>query len=476
MHGSAHQFNRFSRPTVDAVVGNVIAGDIALGAVAGDIDLKVAGNQSFCHRIFGKPKQQYSRKDRNSGQQFVIVHHGALIMGYRLLLLLLAGSGLFLSLWIVITPSSFTLYPLSVGSPEVSPWLMGVCVSAIALASFGVRSSKICQLAVILALLGLGLSALPLLQLPATNQRFTKAMEQAFGKNYLATLPPSSVHLGRSTPFNLSQVFTGISVPSVRYDAGIQFATPEGVPLLLDIHCPNQTGLHPTVVIIHGGAWQGGKPQDNAQFSRYLAAQGYTVAAITYRFAPAHPFPAQIEDVNTAIAFLRNHAVEYEIDVNRMAVMGRSAGAHLAMLAAYAPDAMPFKAVVNYYGPVDLPGGYRDLPNPDPIDTRKMLTALMGGTPDQLPAQYQQASPITLVRPNLPPTLLVYGDRDHIVQAKFGRTMAERLQALGNSSIFLGIPWAEHAFDAVFNGVSNQLALYYTERFLAWALQPSPET
>jgi acetyl esterase/lipase len=58
-----------------------------------------------------------------------------------------------------------------------------------------------------------------------------------------------------------------------------------------------------------------------------------------------------------------------------------------------------------------------------------------------------------------------------LVQAKFGRALFEKLRATGNRAVWLELPWAEHAFDAVFNGVSNQLALYYTERFLAWAMR-----
>jgi acetyl esterase/lipase len=69
-----------------------------------------------------------------------------------------------------------------------------------------------------------------------------------------------------------------------------------------------------------------------------------------------------------------------------------------------------------------------------------------------------------------PPSLLIYGGRDNIVQAKYGRQMHERLQAVGGKVAYLEIPWADHAFDTAFNGISNQLALYYTERFLAWAL------
>ena len=68
------------------------------------------------------------------------------------------------------------------------------------------------------------------------------------------------------------------------------------------------------------------------------------------------------------------------------------------------------------------------------------------------------------------PTLLIYGTRDHIVEARFGRMLHERLLATGTTSVLLEIPWAEHAFDAVANGPSAQIALYYTERFLAWAV------
>jgi acetyl esterase/lipase len=71
----------------------------------------------------------------------------------------------------------------------------------------------------------------------------------------------------------------------------------------------------------------------------------------------------------------------------------------------------------------------------------------------------------------LPPSLLIYGRRDHVVQSKFGRRLSEQLKKTGNEVAFIEIPWAEHAFDAIPQGVSNQMALYYTERFLAWALK-----
>jgi acetyl esterase/lipase len=126
--------------------------------------------------------------------------------------------------------------------------------------------------------------------------------------------------------------------------------------------------------------------------------------------------------------------------------------------------------VVNYYGPVDLAEGYINPPVPDPINARAVLTDLLGGSPNQFAAAYRQASPITYATRPLPPTLLIYGRRDHIVQAKYGKQLYQTLQAVNSQAVYIEIPWADHAFDALFNGVSNQLALYHTERFIAWAL------
>jgi acetyl esterase/lipase len=141
------------------------------------------------------------------------------------------------------------------------------------------------------------------------------------------------------------------------------------------------------------------------------------------------------------------------------------------MLAAYQPSPIQFRAVVGYYGPVNLTAGYYEVPTPDPIESRSTLRAFLGGTPDEFPHLYEQASPLLLVKPQLPPSLLVYGGRDHVVQSKYGRALGLALREQGNQAVFIEIPWADHVFDAVFSGVSNQMAIYYTERFLGWALR-----
>ena len=168
---------------------------------------------------------------------------------------------------------------------------------------------------------------------------------------------------------------------------------------------------------------------------------------------------------------IREHAEDYKADLTRLALVGRSAGAQLALLAAYEPNAPRIRGVVGYYGPVDLTEGYRHPPTPDPLGVRTIEQALLGGTPESMPGRYRDASPINYVTRRLPPTLLVYGARDHVVEARFGRMLHQRLLATGSTAVLLEIPWAEHGFDAVPGGASAQLSLYYTERFLAWALR-----
>lgn len=384
---------------------------------------------------------------------------------------LLSAVGLFLSLWIVIPAPIFSLLPLEIGAIEISPWLIVLNAIALLLVIFKLQQGWLYNAALVCSSIALILSLLPLLQFSTANARIAAEMQKMLGADYLAKVPQVAQTQLRSQPFILADVFRGIPIAEVRIDRAITFANPDKVDLTLNVYRPLAIGKYPTLIVIYGGAWQRGTPNNDESFSRYMAGKGYTVVAIDYRHAPQYRFPTQIEDVKTALSYIQNHADELEVDLQRIALLGRSAGAHLAMLAAYQPDAIPVKAVVNYYGPVDLLEGYHDRPFPDPIDTRAVLRKFLGGTPEELPELYRQASPINYITPNLPPSLLVYPSRDRIVQAKFGRQLYETSIARGNRAVLLEIPWAQHAFDAVFNGVSNQLALYYTERFLAWALK-----
>jgi acetyl esterase/lipase len=383
--------------------------------------------------------------------------------------LLLTFIGLALSIWSVVPARNMTFLPLSVGAPEICVWLLGF--SVIGLLSYGVwRQPELPAvwrwLGVSLSVVNIALNAHPLLQLSGTIEAANRSMEQALGHNYIATVPVEISTTFRAKPFSVLTALRGIELAPIRIQKRMQFAS----GLALNLYQPLTSGKYPGVIQVYGGAWRTGSPDHDEKFSRYLASRGYVVVSIDYRHAPQHHFPAQLEDVKMAIEYVRSHASQWEIDPDRLGIIGRSAGGHLATLAAYQPDAQPLQVVVSYYAPVDLTVGYADPPVPDPIDSRQVMRDFLGGTPTDLPELYKQASPGQLINRRLPPTLLVYGGQDHLVESRFGRKLATNLQSFGTPTVFIEIPWANHAFDVIFNGTSNQLALYYTERFLARCL------
>jgi acetyl esterase/lipase len=388
-------------------------------------------------------------------------------------LLLLVG--LFLSIWIILPAPIFSLLPFSVGAPEISPGLLilnALVTVAIAIVFWlrGFRYPKLFCLTLCLSGLALVLSASPLLQFSAVQQQAQATIETSLGRDYLQTIPPALTAKMRSKPLVIADIWRSISIPDVRIDRAIPVANPDGVQLSMNIYRPLSVGKYPAIVSIYGGAWQRGTPDSDDTFNRYMAAQGYVVWAIDYRHAPTYHFPTQLEDVRSALMYVKQHAGEYETNLDRVAIIGRSAGSQLAMLAAYQDPPFPLRAVIDYSGPVNLTAGYEHVPTPDPIESRLTLRKFLGGTPQTLPALYRQASPIDTVKPGLPASLLIYGGKDRIVEAKYGRYLTQQLRSQGNRVVFIELPWADHAFDAVFSGMSNQLALYYTERFLAWAL------
>ncbi|BAU42778.1 alpha/beta hydrolase [Leptolyngbya sp. O-77] len=393
-----------------------------------------------------------------------------------LVILLLSGVGLFLSLWTVVPAPTLALLPLGVGAPEISPLLMlvngQVGLDAVVLFSASRRPAarRMARSAIALSLAALLLSSIPLVQLPGAIQRAAQAMQTTLGDTY--DLPGNSTQNGRSRPFVFSDLIRGIPVAAEVTAESIEYAAADGTPLRLVKYQPVVRPSEPmgAIAAIYGGAWRSGDADENAHFNRYLAARGYTVIALDYRHAPEHPFPAQLQDVQQGLQLIRQRAAEWGVEGDRLALLGWSAGAHLATLVAFQPDAVPVRGIVGYYGPVDLAEGYRNPPRPDPINTRALLEDFLSGTPDTEPAEYRAASPITYVRPGLPPVLLIYGDRDHVVKPEFGQQLYQALRANGNTAALIRLPWAEHAFDAIFRGIGNQIALYHVERFLDWAI------
>ncbi len=389
----------------------------------------------------------------------------------RMIALLIAVPTLVLAMWIVLPAPSYGFLTYSVGAVEISAWLLLASIAALALAWVDARAgSKMATVAFSCALAAFALSVSTYVRFPLTSRNFDREMNRALGGDPLRNLPENARSNFRASPLIVSQLFTGVPLGDATVTRGIKVAAPAGVQLTVDVARPVEPGSHPIVVQVYGGAWQRGAPASNAEYAHWLASRGYVVFAIDYRHAPAFHFPAQLEDVRTDLAWIRDHAAEYGGDTSRVAFLGRSAGGHLAMLAAYTESPITPKAVVSLYGGIDLVGGWEHPPFLDPMNIPDVEEKLIGGTPAQFPELYRDGTVLTHITHKQPPTLLIYGSRDNCVESKYGAVLRDRLEAVGSTVAFLEIPWANHAFDEVLSGPSSQLAMYHTERFLAWAL------
>ena len=211
----------------------------------------------------------------------------------------------------------------------------------------------------------------------------------------------------------------------------------EGKPLLLDLARPKTgAGPFPVVLCIHGGGWRMGDKSEflGALFS--LAEQGYVAASVNYRFAPADRFPAQIQDVKTAVRYLRSRAKELGIDTDHVGVLGGSAGGHLALLlgTTEAQDFPPVgdypsfsgavQAVVSIAGPTDLTRRF-------PKTSEWMVTDLIGKTREDAPGDYERASPLHYVSATDAPVLAIHGTRDELVPYEQSTSLAAAFKNAG---------------------------------------------
>jgi acetyl esterase/lipase len=231
-------------------------------------------------------------------------------------------------------------------------------------------------------------------------------------------------------------------------------------PRVGDFYRPDGPGPFPAVLLIHGGSWQRGSRSEMAKFARRFAAAGYAVFNIDYRLAPEHRYPAQLDDVRAAFAWLHEHARPLAVDPQRIAVMGYSAGAHLALLLGLADvDGAPRpRAVVAGAAPSDLTA-YPNSP---------VLAALIGGSGAALPDVYADASPISHVSPDDPPVLLYHGALDGIVDVDQSRRLLEKLGSVGVAAQLFEEPWSGHATAYLIDGDSFRATL----AFLAEQMPP----
>lgn len=230
----------------------------------------------------------------------------------------------------------------------------------------------------------------------------------------------------------------------------------------------------PCVIVVHGGSWAGGDSKQLPELNSYLTTKGYNVAAINYRLAPKYQTPAPVEDIKGAIAYLKQHADELHIDTGKFVLLGRSAGAQIALLAAYTIHEPDLKGVIDFYGPVDMVWGYSKPSSPLIMDSRKVMGDYVGGTYKQVPQKYFNCSPLFFVNGHSVPTLMIHGENDVLVSREHSRRLNLKLQQNGVKHYWLKLPWATHGFDYNLNGPGGQLSTYAVETFLNTVCPPAP--
>lgn len=206
------------------------------------------------------------------------------------------------------------------------------------------------------------------------------------------------------------------SSPGVKVIRDVPYG-PHGARNLMDLYLPEGGPTpRPLVICIHGGGWAGGDKRGYAGLCETLAQKGFAAVSLTYRFAPTWHAPAQMEDVQRAVRWLRKNADQYGLDPKRFGAIGGSAGGHLASFLGLTeardnsdPDLAKYSSrvqcVVDCYGPVDLVAMMRSASAP--IVQGFIGKPLAGNEED-----YRKASPVTYVTKDAPPFLILHGTRD----------------------------------------------------------------
>ena len=231
------------------------------------------------------------------------------------------------------------------------------------------------------------------------------------------------------------------------FEEGIVFGTVDGVDLKLDLARPGKgEGPYPALVFIHGGGWFTGSRQ--TIYIKRAAERDYVAVSVDYRLTSVkddtktkYPFPAQVHDVKCAVRWLRANAEKYMIDPAHIGAYGYSAGGHLALLLGLTDSSdgiegdcgnlnfsSRVQAVFNVSGPTDL-ASYFETRNVD----KNMIMWLIGGSLEEMPEKYRQASPTTYISEDDPPVLTIHGDQDKTVPPQQAQLLDRKMKEIGVS-------------------------------------------
>ena len=238
----------------------------------------------------------------------------------------------------------------------------------------------------------------------------------------------------------------------------------DGVRLALDAHVPEGKGPFPAAILVHGGGWVAG---DKEQYITYifqpLADAGFAWFSINYRLAPQYKFPADVEDVEAAISWVKANAAKYNIDPNRIALIGESAGGHLvSFVGAQNRPGANVAAVVSMYGVHDFISASVEW---KPIPTEILqLFGIRAVDAESAPILIK-ASPVTYITKDMPPFLLMHGSKDEDVPHEQSVEMCDKMKRVGAHCDLITIEGAPHGMD---HWEEHPEFLWYKKALVGW--------
>jgi acetyl esterase/lipase len=261
--------------------------------------------------------------------------------------------------------------------------------------------------------------------------------------------------------------------PAVKVSKDVLFDTLGDTRLYLDVAVPEGDGPFPCVVMFHGGAWSMGSRKDLSSVIEMVAAKGYVAVTASYRLAPKHQFPAQIQDARSAIRFVRAKAKDYKIDTDRIGTAGFSAGGHLALLLGLAgkvegwdagsnlDTSCKVKCVVDFFGPADLA-----LYGKSPGLEDAYMVPVFGKQCKTDPEIYKKASPVTYVTKDAPPVLILHGTFDLVVPIVHSEALHKKLKDAGATSELIPVRGGGHGWEGKTLARTTEDALKFFETHL----------
>lgn len=283
----------------------------------------------------------------------------------------------------------------------------------------------------------------------------------------------AAIGLGKEPIVNLA-----IPAPdSVQVINDQEYSRPDGHSLGLDWYIPKLSEksetLRPVVVLIHGGAWSKGSRKDYYYYCIRLAEAGYVTASVSYRLSKTAPFPAAVVDVKAAIRFIRSESHKYQADPEKLAVLGGSAGGHLALMTGFSSDKKEWEqgpaldwssrpqAVIDIYGPYDL--------TTDFAKNNSAVTGFLRAQYDTNPDVFLSASPKKHLTQTAPPVLILHGTVDEVVPIAQSDALASQLEELEIPYVYGRLKGWPHTMDLAKR--VNEYSLNMTLRFLEATLR-----